>query len=108
VITKGNIIDRVNEDCVGYSFLSDAHNDFHRHGHDLVIHLFSDRHTCSLFIKGRKHNRSSIWNQNALALWARTVDQMHALLFLLMHFTAWRSSSWQKVQKLYHLQYGGL
>jgi hypothetical protein len=42
VIAEGNIVDRVNEDKVGYSFLSDACNEFHRHGQDLAIHLFTD------------------------------------------------------------------
>jgi hypothetical protein len=32
VIAEGNIVDKVNEDKVGYSFLSDARNEFHRHG----------------------------------------------------------------------------
>jgi len=32
VIAEGNVEDRVNEDEVGYSFLSDARNEFHRHG----------------------------------------------------------------------------
>jgi len=45
VIAEGNIVDKANEDNVGYSFLSDACNEFQRHGHDLAIHLFSDRHT---------------------------------------------------------------
>ncbi len=52
MIAEGNIADRVNEDKVGYSFLSDAHNEFYRHGRDLAIHLFSDWHIRSLFIKG--------------------------------------------------------
>jgi hypothetical protein len=32
VRVKGNIVDKVNEDKVGYSFLSDARNEFHCHG----------------------------------------------------------------------------
>jgi hypothetical protein len=43
VIAEGNIVDKVNEDKVGYSFLSDARNEFHRHGQDLAIHLFTDQ-----------------------------------------------------------------
>ncbi len=31
-ILQGNVADRVNEDEVGYFFLSDARNKFHRHG----------------------------------------------------------------------------
>ncbi|CAK9882161.1 unnamed protein product [Sphagnum jensenii] len=31
VIAEGNVKDRVNEDEVGYSFLSDARNEFHHH-----------------------------------------------------------------------------
>jgi hypothetical protein len=88
VIVEGNIVDKANEDSVGYSFLSDACNEFQCHGQDLAIHLFSDRHTRGLFIKGIDNDRSIIWNQNALAMWARAADRMHALLFLLMHFTA--------------------
>ncbi len=88
VIAEGNVEDRANEDEVGYSFLSDARNEFHRHGQDLAIHLFSDRRTRGLFVKGTDRDRSIVWNQNALALWAREADRMHALLFLLMHFTA--------------------
>jgi hypothetical protein len=88
VIAEGSVVDRANEGDVGYSFLSDARNKFHRHGHDLAIHLFSDRHIRGLFIKGTNDNRSIIWNQNALTMWARVADRMHALLFLLMHFTA--------------------
>ncbi len=88
MIFEGKVADRANEGDVGYSFLSDARNEFHRHGQDLVIHLFNDRHTRGLFIKGTNNDRSIIWNQNALAMWARAVDRMHALLFLLMHFTA--------------------
>ncbi len=81
-------MDRANEDKVGYIFLSDVRNEFHRHGEDLAIHLFSDRHTRGLFVKGTDDDRSIIWNQNALAMWAKAADHMHALLFLLMHFTA--------------------
>jgi hypothetical protein len=88
VIAEGNVVDRANEGDVGYSFLSDARNEFHRHGQDLAIHLFSDQHTRGLFIKGTNDDRSIIWNQNALTMWARAADCMHALLFLLMHFTA--------------------
>ncbi len=51
VITEGNIVDKVNEDKVGYSFLSDARNEFHRHGQDLAIHLFTNQRTRRLFIK---------------------------------------------------------
>ncbi len=88
VIVEGNVADRANEGNVGYSFLSDARNEFHRHGQDLAIHLFSDRHTQGLFIKGTNDDRFIIWNQNALTMWARAANRMHALLFLLMHFTA--------------------
>jgi len=77
-----------NEDEVGYSFLSDARNEFHCHEQDLAIHLFNDRCNRGLFVKGTDNDRSIIWNQNALALWAKVADHMHALLFLLMHFTA--------------------
>ncbi|CAM6037221.1 unnamed protein product, partial [Sphagnum compactum] len=56
-----------NEDEVGYSFLSDARNEFHRHGQDLAIHLFSDQRTRGLFVKGTEGDRSIVWNQNALA-----------------------------------------
>jgi hypothetical protein len=52
VIAEGNIEDRANEDKVGYSFLSNARNEFHRHGQDRAIHLFSDRRTRGLFVKG--------------------------------------------------------
>ncbi len=88
MIAEGNVVDRANEGDVGYSFLSDARNEFHRHGQDLAIHLFGDRHIRGLFIKGTNDDRSIIWNQNALTMWARAADRMHALLFLLMHFTA--------------------
>ncbi len=88
MIAESNIVDRVNEDKVGYSFLSDACNEFHRHGQDLAIHLFIDRLIRRLFIKGTNDDRSIIWNENALAMWARAADRMHALLFLLMHLTA--------------------
>jgi hypothetical protein len=70
VIAEGNIVDKVNEDEIGYSFLSDARNEFHRHGQDLAIHLFTDRLTRGLFIKGTNDDRSIIWNENALAMWA--------------------------------------
>jgi hypothetical protein len=92
VIAEGNIVDRVNEDKVGYSFLSDACNEFHRHGQDLAIHLFTNRLTRRLFIKGTNDDQSIIWNENALAMWARAADRMHALLFLLMHLTTGGSS----------------
>jgi hypothetical protein len=88
VIAESNIVDRVNEDKVGYSFLSNACNEFHRHGQDLAIHLFTDRLTRRLVIKGTNDNRSIIWNENALAMWAQVANRMHALLFLLMHLTA--------------------
>ncbi len=42
VIAQGNVANRENEDEVRYSFLSDASNEFHRHGQDLPIHLFSN------------------------------------------------------------------
>jgi len=32
VIAEGNVADKANEGDVGYSFLSDARNEFHRHG----------------------------------------------------------------------------
>ncbi len=86
VIAKGNIADKANEYNVGCSFLLDTCNEFHRHGQDLVIHLFSDRHTRNLFIKGINNAQLIIWNQNALTMWARGVNRMHALLFLHMHF----------------------
>jgi hypothetical protein len=70
VIIEGNIVDKGNEDNIGYSFLSNVYNEFHHHGHDLAIHLFSNRHTRDLFIKGIDKDRSIIWNQNALAMWA--------------------------------------
>ncbi|CAK9868446.1 unnamed protein product [Sphagnum jensenii] len=44
-IARGNIVDKANEDNVGYSFLSDASNEFNRHRQDLALHLFSHRHT---------------------------------------------------------------
>jgi len=56
VIAEGSVADRVNEDEVGYSFLSDAHNEFHHHGQDLAIHLFSDRCTRGLLVKGTEGN----------------------------------------------------
>jgi hypothetical protein len=86
VIVEGNIADKANEYNVGYSFLLDTCNEFHCHGQDLAIHLFSDRHIRNLFIKGINNAQSIIWNQNALAMWARGVNRMHALLFLHMHF----------------------
>jgi hypothetical protein len=70
VIAEGNIVDKVNEDKVGYSFLSDAYNEFHRHGQDLAMHLFTDWLTRRLFIKGTNDDQSIIWNENALAMWA--------------------------------------
>jgi hypothetical protein len=39
-IAEGKVEDKANEDEVGYSFLSDARNDFHRHKQDLAVHLF--------------------------------------------------------------------
>ncbi len=78
---EGNIVNKVNENKVGYSFLSDAHNEFHRHGQDLAIHLFTDQLTRRLFIKGTNDDQSIIWNENALAMWARAIDRMHVLLF---------------------------
>jgi len=42
VIDESNIDDRANENNIGYSFLLDICNEFHCHGQDLVIHLFSD------------------------------------------------------------------
>jgi hypothetical protein len=88
VIVEGNVADRANEGDVRYSFLLDARNEFHHHGKDLAIHLFSDRHTRGLFIKGTNDDQSIIWNQNALTMWARAANRMHTLLFLLMHFIA--------------------
>ncbi len=87
-IARSNIVDKANEDDVGYSFLSDACNEFHRHGQDLALHVFSDWHTRSLFVKGTGDDRSILWNPDALAMWARAADRVHALLFLLMHFIA--------------------
>jgi hypothetical protein len=66
--------------------LSDARNEFHRHEQDLAIHLFSDRPTRGLFVKGTDGNRSIIWNQNALVMWAKAAGRMHVLLFLFLHF----------------------
>jgi hypothetical protein len=86
-IARGNIVDKANEDRVGYSFLSDASNELHRHGQDLTLHLFSHRHTRGLFVKGAGDDRSILWNPDALAMWARAADRVHALLFLLLHFT---------------------
>jgi hypothetical protein len=63
VIAKGNNVDRVNENNVGHSFLSDTCNEFHHHGQDLVIHLFSNWHTQNLFIKGTNNDQSITWNQ---------------------------------------------
>jgi hypothetical protein len=88
VIAEVYVVDRANEDEVEYSFLSDARNEFHCHGQDLAIHLFNDRRTRGLFVKGTDGDRSIVWNQNALAMWAKAADRMHTLLFLLMHFTA--------------------
>jgi len=88
VIAEGKVVDMANEDEVGYSFLSDARNEFHHHGQDLAIHLFNDRRTQGFFVKGIASDRSIVWNQNALAMWAKAANRMHALLFLLMHFTA--------------------
>jgi hypothetical protein len=87
VIAKGNIVNMANEENVGYSFLSNICNEFHRHGQNLVIHIFSDQHTQSLLIQSTNNDRSIIWNQNVVAMWALVVDSMHALLFLFMHFT---------------------
>ncbi len=42
VIAESNIIDKANEDNVGYSFLLDTCNEFHCHGKDRAIHLFSN------------------------------------------------------------------
>jgi hypothetical protein len=38
------------------------------------------------FIKGTNNDWSIIWNQDPLTMWARITNNMHALLFLLMHF----------------------
>ncbi len=86
VIAEGSVADRANEDEVGYSFLLDARNEFHRHGQDLAINLFNDRRTRGLFVKGTEGDRSIVWNQNALAMRAKAADRMPALLFLVMHF----------------------
>jgi hypothetical protein len=56
VIVKGNIDDKANEDNIGYSFLLNTCNEFHCHGQDPVIHLFSGQHTQSLFIKKISNN----------------------------------------------------
>ncbi|CAK9856542.1 unnamed protein product [Sphagnum jensenii] len=61
---------------------------YHLRRLDLAIHLFTDWLTRSLFITGTNDDRSLIWNENALAMWARAADRMHALLFLLLHLTA--------------------
>jgi hypothetical protein len=39
-----------------------------------------------IFLSKINNAQSIIWNQNALAMWARGVNRMHALLFLHMHF----------------------
>jgi len=91
VITEGNVADRVNEGDIGYSFLLNARNKFYRHGQDLAIHLFNDRHTRDPFINNTNDDQPIMWNQNALTMWARATDRMHTLLFLLMHFTAGNS-----------------
>jgi hypothetical protein len=70
VIVEGNVANKANENNVGYSFLSNTCNELHRHGKNLIIHLFNDRHTRSLLIKGTNNDHSIIWNQNALAIWA--------------------------------------
>ncbi len=44
-MAEGNIVDKVNEDNVGYSFSLDTCNEFHRHGQNLTIHFFSEQHT---------------------------------------------------------------
>jgi hypothetical protein len=62
VIVEGDIVDKANEDSVEYFFLSDACNEFQRHGQDLAIHLFSDRRARGLFIKGMDNDRCIIWN----------------------------------------------
>jgi hypothetical protein len=85
VIVKSIIANKANEDNIGYSFLFIC-NEFHYHGQDFAIHLFKNRHTQNLFIKGTNNDQSIIWNQNALAMWAQGVNRMDALLFLLMHF----------------------
>jgi hypothetical protein len=41
VIVEGNIIDKANEDNIGYSFLLNTCNGFHHHGQDLTINLFN-------------------------------------------------------------------
>jgi hypothetical protein len=37
VIAEGNIVGKANENNIGYSFLSNACNEFHRHGEDTCI-----------------------------------------------------------------------
>ncbi len=56
VMAEGNIVDKANEDDVGYSFLSYTCNEFHHHGQNLVIHLFSDWYTRNPFIKSTNND----------------------------------------------------
>ncbi len=86
-ISNGKIPDRLNKENVKYSFLSNSHIEFHEHPSNLVIYLFSNQHTCCLFIQGIDNNGSIFWNHSALPMWARVADRFHGLLFLLMHFT---------------------
>ncbi len=54
VIVEGNIVNRVKENNVGYSFLLNIYIEFHRYGQDHVVHHFSDRHTQSFFYQRHK------------------------------------------------------
>ncbi len=66
VIAEGNIVEKANEDNVGYSFLSDACNEFQCHGQDLTIHLFSDRCTRGHFYQ--RHRQRSIHHMESKRL----------------------------------------
>lgn len=85
-IFDGKIIDKCNEDVMGYFFLLNDHSKFHLHVSNLVMHLFNDQHTYGILVKGINDDESIIWNHNALAMWARIVDYFHIMSFLLMHF----------------------
>jgi hypothetical protein len=97
-ISNGKILERLNEKNVKYSFLSKNHIEFHEHASNLVVYLFSNQHTCHLFIQGIDNNGSIFWNHSTLPMWARVVDHLHGLLFLLMHFTMGGSARGEKYQ----------
>jgi hypothetical protein len=86
LIFDGKIIDRHNEDTMGYFYLLNDHNKFHLHMSNLVMHLFNDRHAYGLLVKGINDDESIIWNCNVLAMWAQIVNYFHITSFLLMHF----------------------